>query len=102
MTKKTRLRRCVPTPPSFNTEPQIGTVVVGLTVGLEEARANGEPMMPRPSTAFGLMGPLAGLGDSIIVGTFIPILLGIALACLRAATLGLIFMIAWNAIIILV
>ena len=26
----------------FNTEPQIGTMVVGLTVGLEEARANGE------------------------------------------------------------
>ena len=28
----------------FNTEPQIGTMVVGLTVGLEEARANGEPL----------------------------------------------------------
>ena len=27
----------------FNTEPQIGTMVVGLTVGLEEARANGGP-----------------------------------------------------------
>ena len=25
----------------FNTEPQIGSIVVGLTVGLEEARANG-------------------------------------------------------------
>ena len=25
----------------FNTEPQIGTLVVGLTAGLEEARANG-------------------------------------------------------------
>ena len=28
----------------FNTEPQIGTLVVGLTAGLEEARANGEPL----------------------------------------------------------
>ena len=27
----------------------------------------------------GLMGPLAGIGDSLIVGTYIPVLLGIAL-----------------------
>lgn len=26
----------------FNTEPQIGTMIVGVTAGLEEARANGE------------------------------------------------------------
>lgn len=26
----------------FNTEPQLGTIVVGVTAGLEEARANGE------------------------------------------------------------
>ncbi len=61
----------------FNTEPQIGTMVVGLTVGLEEARANGEPLDDDTINGIraGLMGPLAGLGDSIIVGTFIPILL---------------------------
>jgi mannose/fructose/N-acetylgalactosamine-specific phosphotransferase system component IID len=65
----------------FNTEPQIGTMVVGLTVGLEEARANGEAIDEETINGIraGLMGPLAGLGDSIIVGTFIPILLGIAL-----------------------
>ena len=26
----------------FNTEPQLGTVVIGMTAGLEEARANGQ------------------------------------------------------------
>ena len=26
----------------FNTEPQLGTVIVGMTAGLEEAKANGE------------------------------------------------------------
>ena len=26
----------------FNTEPQIGSVIVGMTAGLEEARANGD------------------------------------------------------------
>ena len=48
----------------------------------------------------GLMGPLAGLGDSIIVGTFIPILLGIALGLSTGGNpLGPIFyIVAWNAL----
>ena len=84
----------------FNTEPQIGTMVVGLTVGLEEARANGEPLDDDTINGIraGLMGPLAGLGDSIIVGTFIPILLGIALGLSTGGSvLGpLFYIIAWN------
>ena len=86
----------------FNTEPQIGTMVVGLTVGLEEAKANGEPMDAETINGIraGLMGPLAGLGDSIIVGTFIPILLGIALGLSTGGNpLGPIFyIVAWNAL----
>ncbi len=84
----------------FNTEPQIGTMVVGLTVGLEEAKANGEPMDAETINGIraGLMGPLAGLGDSIIVGTFIPILLGIALGLSTGGNpMGPIFyIVAWN------
>lgn len=84
----------------FNTEPQIGTMVVGFTVGLEEARANGEPMDAETINGIraGLMGPLAGLGDSIIVGTFIPILLGIALGLSTGGNpLGpLFYMVVWN------
>lgn len=86
----------------FNTEPQIGTMVVGLTVGLEEARANGEPIDDETINGIraGLMGPLAGLGDSIIVGTFIPILLGIALGLSGGGSvLGPVFyIVAWNAL----
>ena len=84
----------------FNTEPQIGTMVVGLTVGLEEARANGEPLDDDTINGIraGLMGPLAGLGDSIIVGTFIPILLGIALGLSNGGSIlgPLFYVIAWN------
>lgn len=84
----------------FNTEPQIGTMVVGLTVGLEEARANGEPIDDETINGIraGLMGPLAGLGDSIIVGTFIPILLGIALGLSAGGSVigPLFYIIAWN------
>lgn len=86
----------------FNTEPQIGSMVVGLTCGLEEARANGEAIDDETINGIraGLMGPLAGLGDSIIVGTLIPILLGISLGMSSGGNvLGPIFyIISWNLI----
>ena len=65
----------------FNTEPQIGSVIVGMTAGLEEARANGDDVDDETINGLraGLMGPLAGIGDSLVVGTVIPILLGVAL-----------------------
>lgn len=88
----------------FNTEPQIGTVVVGITAGLEEARANGEEIDSEMINGIraGLMGPLAGIGDSLIVGTLIPILLGIALGLSGGGSpLGAIFyIIAWNTLAI--
>lgn len=84
----------------FNTEPQLGTVIVGMTAGLEEARANGEDVDDETinSLRAGLMGPVAGIGDSLIVGTVIPILLGIALGMSTGGSpLGAIFyIIVWN------
>ena len=46
----------------------------------------------------GLMGPIAGIGDSLVVGTVIPILLGIALGMSTGGSpLGAIFyIIVWN------
>lgn len=84
----------------FNTEPQIGAMIVGVTVGLEEARANGQPVDDDTINGIraGLMGPLAGIGDSLIVGTLIPILLGIALGLSQGGSvLGPIFyIVVWN------
>lgn len=85
----------------FNTEPQLGTVIVGMTAGLEEARANGAEDVDEEtinSLRAGLMGPVAGIGDSLIVGTVIPILLGIAMGMSTGGSpLGAIFyMIVWN------
>ena len=84
----------------FNTEPQIGSMIVGVTVGLEEARANGEAIDDETINGIraGLMGPLAGIGDSLIVGTLIPILLGIALGLSQGGSvLGPIFyIVVWN------
>lgn len=85
----------------FNTEPQLGSVVVGITAGLEEARANGEDGVDDETInglRAGLMGPVAGIGDSLVVGTVIPILLGIALGMSTGGSpLGAIFyIIVWN------
>lgn len=92
--------------PFFNTEPQIGAIVVGITAGLEEARANGADDIDDEminGIRAGLMGPLAGIGDSLIVGTYIPILLGIALGLAEGGSaIGPIFyIIVWNITIIL-
>ena len=78
----------------FNTEPQVGSVVVGITTGMEEARANGEDVDDETINGIraGLMGPLAGIGDSLVVGTLLPILLGGG-----GSPLGAIFYIlVWN------
>ena len=84
----------------FNTEPQIGSVIVGMTAGLEEARANGDNVDDETINGLraGLMGPLAGIGDSLVVGTVIPILLGVALGMSDGGSpLGAIFyIIVWN------
>lgn len=85
----------------FNTEPQLGTVIVGMTAGLEEARANGAEDVDDEtinSLRAGLMGPVAGIGDSLVVGTVIPILLGIAMGMSTGGSpLGAIFyIIVWN------
>ena len=87
--------------PFFNTEPQIGSIVVGITAGLEEALANGaeesEEEMINGIRA-GLMGPLAGIGDSLIVGTYIPVLLGIALGLAEGGSIigPLFYIVVWN------
>jgi len=85
----------------FNTEPQLGTVIVGMTAGLEEARANGAEDVDEETInglRAGLMGPIAGIGDSLVVGTVIPILLGIAMGMSTGGSpLGAIFyIIVWN------
>ena len=84
----------------FNTEPQVGSIVVGITAGMEEARSNGEDVDDETINGIraGLMGPLAGMGDSLVVGTLLPILLGIALGLSGGGSvLGPIFFIlVWN------
>ena len=65
----------------FNTEPNFGAVIHGITIAMEEERANGAPIDDEAinSVKTGLMGPLAGIGDTITQGAIIPILLSIGI-----------------------
>jgi mannose/fructose/N-acetylgalactosamine-specific phosphotransferase system component IID len=88
----------------FNTEPQVGAVIVGITAGLEEAKANGNEDIDAEAIngiRAGLMGPIAGIGDSLLVGTLIPILLGIALGLSSGGSIvgPLFYIVAWNLIV---
>jgi mannose/fructose/N-acetylgalactosamine-specific phosphotransferase system component IID len=89
----------------FNTEPQTGVIAHGVAIALEEQRANGAPIDDEMinSVKAGIMGPMAGIGDSMIPGTLIPILLaiGMSMSAKTGSALGPIFyIIAYLAIIL--
>lgn len=65
----------------FNTEPSyVGTVIHGIAASMEEQAANGEDITAEDinSVRTGLMGPIAGIGDTVSQGIVYPILAGIA------------------------
>ena len=68
----------------FNTNPNFGTLIHGATIAMEEQRANGAEISDEAinSVKTGLMGPLAGIGDTLDQGIIIPIIvaLGISIA----------------------
>lgn len=86
----------------FNTHPYIASPIIGVTLALEEERANGAPVddVAIQGVKVGMMGPLAGVGDPIFWFTVRPMLgaLGASLA-LAGNILGpIIFFLAWNII----
>ncbi len=66
----------------FLTQDMISAVPVGISAAMEEANANNEEFDPSAISAVkaALMGPLAGLGDSLLNGTARPILASIAIS----------------------
>jgi PTS system mannose-specific IID component len=66
----------------FNSEPQFGALVPGAVIALEEERAAGADLSDETINGVksGLMGPLAGVGDSLIQGLVTPILLSLGLS----------------------
>ena len=87
----------------FNTQPWVGSAIMGVTAAMEQERANGAKDVDDAAingVKVGLMGPLAGVGDPIFWGTLRPVLaaLGAGIA-LTGSILGpLLFFILINVI----
>lgn len=66
----------------FNTSPDFGAVIHGITIAMEEQKANGEPISDTAitSTKTGLMGPMAGIGDTIGQGIVVPLLIALGIS----------------------
>lgn len=63
----------------FNVHPEFGSCILGMAIALEEQKSLGERISGEFITSLktSLMGPLAGIGDTIWQGVLIPILLAI-------------------------
>lgn len=66
----------------YNSEATFGALILGITMSMEEERANGAEINEEAITGIktGLMGPMAGIGDTLIWGTIKPIILGLAVS----------------------
>ena len=84
----------------YNTHPYVSAPVMGVTLALEEERANGASIDDQAiqGVKVGMMGPLAGVGDPVFWFTARPIIgaLGASLAMSGSIVGPLLFFIVWN------
>lgn len=66
----------------FNTNPNFGTIAHGAIIAMEEQKANGADIDDTAINAVktGLMGPLAGIGDTLDQGIIIPLIVAIGIS----------------------
>ncbi|SEO86397.1 PTS system mannose/fructose/sorbose family transporter subunit IID [Propionispora vibrioides] len=87
----------------FNSEPQSCTIVQGIITSLEEQKANGSDISEETidSVKSGMMGPIAGIGDSMVAGLLNTILLSIGISMAQAGNVfgPIFFFISYVAII---
>ena len=86
----------------INTHPYVASPVIGVTLALEEERANGAEVDDAAiqGVKVGMMGPLAGVGDPVFLFTVRPILgaLGASLAMTGNIMGPILFFVLWNVI----
>lgn len=86
----------------FNTHPYVAAPIIGVTLALEEEKANGTEIEDAAiqGVKIGMMGPLAGIGDPVFWFTVRPILgaLGASLAMAGNIVGPLLFFFGWNII----
>ena len=86
----------------FNTHPYVAAPIMGVTLALEEEKANGTDIEDAAiqGVKIGMMGPLAGIGDPVFWFTIRPILGALGASLAQAGNIAgpLIFFIGWNLI----
>ncbi len=86
----------------FNTHPYLTNPIIGVTLALEEDKANGAPVEDEAiqGVKVGMMGPFAGVGDPVFWYTVRPIVgaLGASMAIQGNIVGPLLFFIVWNLI----
>ncbi|CAJ1225519.1 PTS system mannose/fructose/sorbose family transporter subunit IID [Lactiplantibacillus xiangfangensis] len=86
----------------FNTHPYVASPVIGVTLALEEERANGAPIddVTIQGVKVGMMGPLAGVGDPVFWYTVKPIVGALAASLAMAGNImgPILYFVVWNAI----
>ena len=86
----------------FNTQPYVAAPILGVTLALEEDRANGAPVDDAAiqGVKVGMMGPLAGVGDPVFWFTVRPILGALAASFAMSGNIigPILFFILWNVI----
>ena len=86
----------------FNTHPYLASPILGVTMALEEERANGAPIDDKAiqGVKVGMMGPLAGVGDPVFWFTVKPIIGALAASMAMAGNLlgPILYFVLWNAI----
>ncbi|MCO6183317.1 PTS system mannose/fructose/sorbose family transporter subunit IID [Leuconostoc fallax] len=90
----------------FNTHPYMAAPIVGVTMALEEERANGAEVdnAAISGVKVGMLGPLAGVGDPVFWGTLRPILGALAASfAANGSWIGpILFFVVWNVMRLLV
>lgn len=86
----------------FNTHPYVAAPIMGVTLALEEEKANGTDIEDAAiqGVKIGMMGPLAGIGDPVFWFTVRPILGALGASLAQAGNIAgpLIFFVGWNII----
>ncbi|KRN32018.1 PTS system mannose/fructose/sorbose family transporter subunit IID [Liquorilactobacillus mali] len=86
----------------FNTHPYVASPIIGVTLALEEEKANGAPIddVTIQGVKVGMMGPLAGVGDPVFWYTVKPIVGALAASlAISGSIIGpILYFVVWNAI----
>ena len=74
----------------FNSEPQFGALVPAAVIAMEEERAGGADLSDETINGIksSLMGPLAGVGDSLVQGMLTPLLLSMGISMAQQGNLA--------------